>query len=428
MSPKAPETIFNASIKLPEWLKADLFDNVLKDSFKDFKAIKEFKAVPGTNPGDNYATVVLQIKIVVELKDNTTESTTFMLKIPQQTKAYQEAFGKNTFSIFDMEREMFTIYVQEFKQLYRNIGLDIEFGAKCYKLDIPYEHVLLEDLKRKGFQPANRQAGLDEEHTLDVLTKLAQWHAASAVRVATMGPYPKHISEGFFNEDGKDFIRKMSDDRLKYLLKSFATIEGHEAYYEDLINMEGHITENVLDVAAVDPKEFNVLNHGDFWLPNLMFLYDPSSGKLLDSYLVDYQMCKYGSVAIDLLYFLISSPQLGLKVSKFDYFVKQYYDQLIKHLKILNYTKALPSLIDIHKTLLKAGIWGFLAACGVMAGCLLEPTEIARFDNLYAETPEGDQLRTLLFCSKVYKEHIKVVLPWLQNRGALQCRIKSNKK
>ncbi|EDV93519.1 GH19357 [Drosophila grimshawi] len=414
-------------IKLPDWLRAELFENLLKETIEHFKAIKAFKAVPGTKPGDNYATVMLRIELEVELKDNTTKSITYMLKIPHVSEAYQDTFGKAKHSIFDIEREVFTIYVEELKQIYRDVGLQIEFGAKCYKLDIPYEHVLLEDLKPLGFQPVNRQAGLDEEHTLDVLTKLAQWHAASAVRVATMGPYPKHVSEGIFNEDGKCLISKLTDGVLPYVLKALESIEGHEAYYEDLINMEGHITENVLDVAAVDPKEFNVLNHGDFWLPNLMFLYDPTSGKLLDSYLVDYQMCKYGSVAIDLLYFLISSPKLELKVNKFDYFVKQYYDQLIKHLKLLNYTKKLPDLADIHTTLIQKGIWGYMTTFGVLAGSALEPTETASFDNLFADTPEGDAFRTLLYSGKVYKEHVKVILPWLQNRGALQSRIRNDK-
>ncbi|XP_032593049.1 uncharacterized protein LOC6563131 [Drosophila grimshawi] len=414
-------------IKLPDWLRAELFENLLKETIEHFKAIKAFKAVPGTKPGDNYATVMLRIELEVELKDNTTKSITYMLKIPHVSEAYQDTFGKAKHSIFDIEREVFTIYVEELKQIYRDVGLQIEFGAKCYKLDIPYEHVLLEDLKPLGFQPVNRQAGLDEEHTLDVLTKLAQWHAASAVRVATMGPYPKHVSEGIFNEDGKCLISKLTDGVLPYVLKALESIEGHEAYYEDIKNLGGQITENILQAGVVDPNEFNVLNHGDCWLSNMMFRYDQNTGQLLDSLLVDFQMCKYGSVAIDLLYFLISSPKLELKVNKFDYFVKQYYDQLIKHLKLLNYTKKLPDLADIHTTLIQKGIWGYMTTFGVLTGCALEPTETASFDNLFADTPEGDAFRTLLYSGKVYKEHVKVILPWLQNRGALQSRIRNDK-
>lgn len=279
-----------------------------------------------------------------------------MLKTSHNSAIFDEVLGKN--NVFDMEREMFLRYVEEFKTLYRDVGLDVEFGAKCYKLDIPNDHVLLEDLKATGFRPTVRQAGLDLEHVQAVLKKLAQWHAASAVRVAKLGPYPAQLHVGLFGPDGYVLLERMTDKMVKYVLKSLSTIDGHEAYYDNVKIMEGRIVDNIMKVGILNPDEFNVLNHGDCWLSNMMFQYDEKTGKLLDVNLVDYQMPKYGTVAIDLLYFLISSPQLELKVNKFDYFIKYYYDQLIAHLKLLSYTKQLPTLIDIHTSLLKHGIWG----------------------------------------------------------------------
>ncbi|XP_060648424.1 uncharacterized protein LOC132786054 [Drosophila nasuta] len=405
---------------LPSWLKAEIFEPVLKDSFKNFKKIIKFNASRGTKPGDNYATLMLRIELEIELNDNTTKSISYMLKLAHNSEAYQETLGQNKNNIFDLEREMFTKYVQEFKKLYSDVGLDVEFGAKCYKLDVPYDHVLLEDLKAKGVRPTNRLSGLDEEHCLSLLKKLAQWHAASAVRVATIGPYPQRLLEGLFGEDSKLMMSKMTDGMAKYMQNTASTFEGHEEYFDDLKAMEGHIFENVMDVGVIDPNEFNALNHGDCWISNLMFQYDQTTNKLLDAYLVDYQMCKYGNVAMDLLYFLISSPKLELKINKFDYFVKHYYDQLIKHLKLLNYTEKLPTLIDIHTQLLKYGIWGYATAGGVMTGANLEPTETATFENIFDDTTEGDAFRTLLFSGKQYKEHLKIVLPFLHNRGALQ--------
>ncbi|XP_017968720.1 uncharacterized protein LOC108660019 [Drosophila navojoa] len=343
-----------------------------------------------------------------------------MMKLPHVSAAYQETWGKKKFSVFDIERDMFMIYVEEFKQLYCDVGLEVEFGAKCFKLDTPNEYVLLEDLRPRGFQSVDRKAGVDEEHILSVLTKLAQWHAASAVRVEAKGIYPSHISDGLCNEDGKHLLNKMTDGMVPYILRTLSTMEGLEACSEDIKSLAGSITRKILQAAVVDPEEFNVLNHSDCWLSNIMFLYEKQTGKLLDSYLVDYQMCKYGSVAFDLIYFLLSSPKLEIRINKFEHFVKQYYDQLIKHLKLLNYRKRLPSLIDIHKSLFKNGIWGYFAVCGVMAGSALEATETASFDNLFSDTPEGDAFRTLLYSNNSFKEHLKLVLPWLCNRGALQ--------
>lgn len=58
----------DSKVPLPEWLKPEIFEPVLKETVKDFKAIKNFRALPGTKPGDNYATVMLRVELDIELK------------------------------------------------------------------------------------------------------------------------------------------------------------------------------------------------------------------------------------------------------------------------------------------------------------------------------------------------------------------------
>jgi len=62
-------------------------------------------------------------------------------------------------------------------------------------------------------------------------------------------------------------------------------------------------------MATIDASDFNVLNHGDFWSNNMMFSHD-SFGNIKDIYMVDFQIPKYGSVAQDLYYFLMTSTKL----------------------------------------------------------------------------------------------------------------------
>jgi len=88
-----------------------------------------------------------------------------------------------------------------------------------------------------------------------------------------------------------------------------------------------------------------------------MFQYDAFE-KIKEVYLVDYQLPKYGTVAQDLLYFLLSSTKLEDKLAKFDYYIKIYHDNLVEHLKILKYSKPIPSLRDIHLALFKYGYFG----------------------------------------------------------------------
>lgn len=121
--------------------------------------------------------------------------------------------------------------------------------------------------------------------------------------------------------------------------------------------VEHKITDECFKMSKPDPLGLNVLNHGDFWSNNMMFSHD-ESGNIKETILVDYQMPKYGTVAQDLLYFLMSSTKLEDKLSKFDYYIKFYHDNLVKHLKLLNYTETIPTLRGIHTSLFKYGFWG----------------------------------------------------------------------
>lgn len=57
-----------------------------------------------------------------------------------------------------------------------------------------------------------------------------------------------------------------------------------------------------------DDKAFNVLNHGDVWVNNLMFKYS-NTGEPETVMFVDYQLTHYTSPALDLQYFIHTSPR-----------------------------------------------------------------------------------------------------------------------
>lgn len=88
-----------------------------------------------------------------------------------------------------------------------------------------------------------------------------------------------------------------------------------------------------------------------------MYSHD-SFGKIKETYLIDFQLPKFGTVAQDLYYFLLSSTKFEDKLTKFDYYVKFYHENLLENLKLLKYPKALPTLCDLHISLFKHGLWG----------------------------------------------------------------------
>lgn len=105
---------------------------------------------------------------------------------------------------------------------------------------------------------------------------------------------------------------------------------------------------------------FQVLNHGDIWINNMMFKSD-QEGNLLDVSMIDFQGLFWASPVHDVLYFLISSVADDIKVEYFDDFIEFYHIQLTAALKKLKFDQYIPSLHDLHVDLLeKSSLCEFL--------------------------------------------------------------------
>lgn len=168
----------------------------------------------------------------------------------------------------------------------------------------------------------------------------------------------------------------------------------------------------------ITPDAFNVLNHGDCWANNIMFRHNDKE-ELEETFLIDYQMCRWGTPAQDLYYFLFTSARLDLKLSCFDYFIKYYHEEIVSNLKLLGYTKNIPNLADIHIQLFQYQNWATFAMTGVMPVVLLDPSENATMDNFLSDNEAGKDFRRKLYRTSRYIKAMNDLLPWLDNRGAL---------
>jgi aminoglycoside phosphotransferase (APT) family kinase protein len=117
------------------------------------------------------------------------------------------------------------------------------------------------------------------------------------------------------------------------------------------------LTTQWVDVAEPMRCGFQILNHGDIWLNNMMFKSD-EEGKPLDVSMIDFQGPFWGSPVNDLMYFLISSVADDIKIDHFDELVGFYHDQLCSSLKSLKYAQNIPSLSELHVDILEKGSFG----------------------------------------------------------------------
>ncbi|XP_005183467.2 uncharacterized protein LOC101894757 [Musca domestica] len=403
---------------IPSWITAELFAKILPNIVKDFAKISNFKVCQALAPGENYATVMLKVHIDCLLATGRTEQFTLMLKVPHNNDLYRNEMIK--FHMFATEAGMYRQIVPEFEKLYRSKGLEISFGAKSYQLPaVKEEYILLEDLTRRGFRNVKRQNCLDMEHCRGVLKKLAQFHAASAIWVEKNGSFPDLYSRGIVREEGKGLLGSMFNSGLQHLLKTTEGMKSCERYYPEFKRYADKFMDEIFHQTARDDKAFNVLNHGDCWSNNIMFQYG-AQGELKETYFVDLQLPCFGTPAQDLLYFILSSAQLDLKIKHFDEMIHYYHQNLIEHLKLLGYSKPLPFLRDIHQMILKGSIWAMITVLITMAAVLCDTSDSATVDNFVSDSEDSQHFKELLFSNERFKSHWEVVLPWLYQRGALE--------
>jgi thiamine kinase-like enzyme len=194
-----------------------------------------------------------------------------------------------------------------------------------------------------------------------------------------------------------------------------------------------------IDIAEPMRCRFQVLNHGDAWLNNMMFKSD-EQGNPLDVSLIDFQGPFWGSPANDILYFLISSVADDIKIDHFDDFIEFYHDQLTTALKKLNYDQHIPTLPELHVDLLEKGAFGkfiiildsFVYIFHFLAGsCIMFILFVVKYDSpeeinmevmMGAEDPE---MMHRIYNNECYKKGLKLWLPFLNKRGFLDTMIKS---
>lgn len=166
--------------------------NISRDQFK----LRLVFISPANGKNENFVSAVYRAKINVEMIET---------KEKKLVDVIIKVLGTTIERLKDMEvfkREiiMYRDVIESFEAFYKDRAQETaNFGPKCIKvLSNPLEIIVLDDLKAEGFQMADRKIGLGQDETKLVLSKLAKFHAAGAVRYQKVGSfYGQTLSRDF---------------------------------------------------------------------------------------------------------------------------------------------------------------------------------------------------------------------------------------
>ncbi|XP_031627328.1 uncharacterized protein LOC116343425 [Contarinia nasturtii] len=326
-------------------IPTDLVRSVLCETIEKKLKSKKYKMTVSSASKAGESNFIGIVYRVTFNKEGENSSEKLILKVAPQNAARREQF--NSHELFLQEIQAYNVILPFFRKFEQSKGLVVEKDGfyenpACYRTidEEPSECLLLEDLSVRNFSIIDRYTEeITADHVFLVMKALAKLHAIS---FALKDQQPEKFHElasslkEMFIRDNDIFIRKFFNKQFQGVFQVLNKEEDANllAKVKNLFE-----TKDVLDVArdCLDLQATGsgaVISHGDTWQNNTMFRYD-NNGKPIEVNLLDWQICRYSSPIIDIVYFMSCCTTKELRDTHYDDFLNVYHSSLSAHVRRL---------------------------------------------------------------------------------------------
>ncbi|EGI70193.1 hypothetical protein G5I_00951 [Acromyrmex echinatior] len=363
------------------WLNLSFVENILRKSEEDDSIqMIDMSIKPATKKGDNYFSDM--IRIMIEFSRNQgghkiKEKKSIIIKLSPIIESIRQKFIKESGS-FHTEISMMSDTLNKMNKL-----LEPKYRLSGKSLYVQNEHptfLVIEDLMFLGFRMADRLSGLDLTHSVLALQGLARFHAAS-VAVCEKEPKQKEYSKGMFYHQHPPELQAFFVMGTKALADEIANWPEVKKYSEKIAKLSDHIYQIAEDAVKTSKDDFKVINHGDCHLNNMLFKYD-NDGKPIDQIFVDFQMCIYTTPAVDLNYFLNTSPSMDVVENERNTLLNEYLGILSATMKQLNCKTQPPTMEELKAILKRSASYGMIISFTILPLMLCSKSESKDLDEI----------------------------------------------
>lgn len=174
------DQFFNSDIFCDEFF-IEIAENKLKIARDKFR-VRLVIFTAASSKKENYSSAVYCGKLKVEITSKIPkhENIDFYIKASFLTAPELKSLSEKA----PREKLMYENVVKSLERIWdEKANVKVKFSPECYKiLSEPYDIIVLEDLRSSGFESLDKKLGLDLIQAKLVLTKMAKFHSASAVR------------------------------------------------------------------------------------------------------------------------------------------------------------------------------------------------------------------------------------------------------
>lgn len=213
----------------------------------------------------------------------------------------------------------------------------------CYKsiTTEPIECLFLENMIESDFMMIDK-SGMTPEHIMLVLRVLGKFHAIS---FALKDQEPEQFAEILNGLNEIFFVRGVSStfaDQINYAQTiAFNCItDDSDAHLVKALKLLYETNQYDLIAELVDGNEaepYSVVLHGDLWSNNTMFATtheeDETKNILKSVCFIDWQVTRYGSTVLDLMYYIFSCTTRELRGHYYNSYLQTYHESLTQSIR-----------------------------------------------------------------------------------------------
>ncbi|KAI4467393.1 hypothetical protein MML48_2g00009469 [Holotrichia oblita] len=245
----------------------------------------------------------------------------------------------------------------------------------------------LRNLRSDGYDLCDKKFIGNEEHIELVLKTYAKFHAIGFGYKDQKPELYNKLVEGvvdIFSNASED-LNKQRVEGAKVLIQDFLSrLDPRKDKFilDQSQNIVDKLTEFDLSLRTLTYAN-SILIHGDCWCNNMMFKYTDSKEYPDDVMLLDWQMIRSASPALDLVYFFYTTAPASEEILKrVDIFLKIYHEELSNQIKQLGSDPdKLYPLSLLKKEWQEYAKFGFCRAFLILKAMLGGKEELPSFDD-----------------------------------------------
>ncbi|XP_013097757.2 uncharacterized protein LOC106080772 [Stomoxys calcitrans] len=345
--------------------------------------------------GDNYMGIVYRIDVCATNLEK--RNMKLILKVPPQNPLRRnQFFARPGFLREALAYDHFLPLAYEFQTAkdLKACSIFCEYPKCHFTMTEEFnEAICMNDLQETGYYMHDRFEALTYEHVALVMVIYGKLHATS---LAMKDQTPEKLTT--LKQIVDIFVQRKDDPQLNDYFESLKKSalgsldrKRDSDYWCKLTSyfQQGTFYELMLKLLHVNGSEpYAVVCHGDCWINNILFKYE--NGKVADACLLDWQIMRYGSPIIDLMYFLMSCTTQEFRHQHFNEMINIYHTSAAEHItKLGSDPKVLYPRQELEKQLKTKGAIGLLFAMIVLPILTTKSEDVPDLEELSEKVSAG---------------------------------------